>query len=86
IKLLEGDWKQAEKKVTRWANHHDMPLLCYLAAAEAAHEQGDQRKRDDYLTLAAKQPNATLAVELTRAKQLLSDQAWQAAVDILTPL
>ncbi|WP_306331760.1 heme biosynthesis HemY N-terminal domain-containing protein [Vibrio injensis] len=86
IKLLEGDWKQAEKKVTRWANHHDMPLLCYLAAAEAAHAQGEQRKRNDYLALAAKQPNATLAVELTRAKQLLSDQAWQAAVDILTRL
>ena len=37
IKLLEGDWKGAEKKVTRWANHHDMPLLCYLVASQAAH-------------------------------------------------
>ncbi|KJR39778.1 heme biosynthesis protein HemY, partial [Vibrio sp. S234-5] len=30
IMPLEGDSKGAEKKVTRWANHHDMPLLCYL--------------------------------------------------------
>ena len=36
VKLLEGDFKQAEKKATRWANHHDMPLLCYLVASEAA--------------------------------------------------
>ncbi|MCA2447768.1 MULTISPECIES: heme biosynthesis HemY N-terminal domain-containing protein, partial [Vibrio] len=42
IKLLEGDWKGAEKKVTRWANHHDMPLLCYLVASEAAQGQGDK--------------------------------------------
>lgn len=86
IKLLEGDWKQAEKKITRWAKHHDMPLLCYLAAAEAAHERGDKHKREHYLALAAEQPKATLAVELTRAKQLLSQQAWQDAIDTLSPL
>lgn len=44
IKLLEGDWKAAEKKVTRWANHHDMPLLCYLIASEAAQGMGDDSK------------------------------------------
>ena len=27
IKLIEGDFKQAEKKVSRWAKHHDNPLL-----------------------------------------------------------
>ncbi|NCO45055.1 MAG: heme biosynthesis protein HemY, partial [Vibrio sp.] len=69
IKLLEGDWKQAEKKVTRWANHHDMPLLCYLVASEAAQGMGDRAKRDHYLDLASQQSNAGLAVELTRAKQ-----------------
>ncbi|EPP21330.1 HemY protein [Vibrio fluvialis I21563] len=86
IKLLEGDWKQAEKKVTRWANHHDMPLLCYLVASEAANGMGDRAKRDRYLALAAQQENSALAVELTRAKQQLSDGELQAALSTLSAL
>lgn len=86
IKLLEGDWKQAEKKVTRWANHHDMPLLCYLVASEAANGMGDRSKRDRYLDLAAQQDNATLAVELTRAKQQISDGELQTAQNTLSAL
>jgi len=86
IKLLEGDWKQAEKKVTRWANHHDMPLLCYLVASEAANGLGDKAKRDHYLEIAAKQENATLAVGLTRAKQQISDSDFDKAIETLTTL
>ncbi|MCG3725319.1 heme biosynthesis protein HemY [Vibrio cincinnatiensis] len=86
LKLLEGDWKQAESKVTRWANHHDMPQLCYLVAAEAAHGMGNTQKRDHYLALAAEQKDATLVVELTRAKQQLSEQNWSAALQTLTQL
>jgi HemY protein len=83
IKLLEGDWKQAEKKVTRWANHHDMPLLCYLIASEAAQGQGDNEKRDHYLELAAKEENSTLAVELTRAKQQIQGHRYELALATL---
>ncbi|MGR5540461.1 heme biosynthesis protein HemY [Vibrio campbellii] len=86
IKLLEGDWKGAEKKVTRWANHHDMPLLCYLVASEAAQGQGDKVKRDQYLALASQQENAHLAVELTRAKQLIRDNEFESAFDTLQAL
>ncbi|WP_319535771.1 heme biosynthesis HemY N-terminal domain-containing protein [uncultured Vibrio sp.] len=86
IKLLEGDWKGAEKKVTRWANHHDMPLLCYLVASEAAQGQGDKEKRDKYLELASQQENAHLAVELTRAKQFIRDNEFGAAFDTLSSL
>ncbi len=86
IKLLEGDWKIAEKKVTRWANHHDMPLLCYLVASEAAQGQGDLTKRDKYLELASQQDNAYLAVELTRAKQLVRENEFEAAFDTLQTL
>ncbi|EGQ7877226.1 heme biosynthesis protein HemY [Vibrio parahaemolyticus] len=86
IKLLEGDWKGAEKKVTRWANHHDMPLLCYLVASEAAQGQGDKAKRDHYLALASQQENAHLAVELTRAKQFIRDNEFEAAFDTLQSL
>ncbi|MFA0087290.1 heme biosynthesis protein HemY [Vibrio sp. E150_011] len=86
IKLLEGDWKIAEKKVTRWANHHDMPLLCYLVASEAALGQGDKTKRDHYLTLAAQQDNSDLAVELTRAKQAVREEEYELALPILESL
>ncbi len=86
IKLLEGDWKGAEKKVTRWANHHDMPLLCYLVASEAAQGQGDREKRDKYLQLASQQENARLAVELTRAKQFMRDNEFESAFDTLSTL
>lgn len=86
IKLLEGDFKQAEKKVTRWANHHDMPLLCYLVASEAAQGMGDDAQRDRYLELAAQQDNAQLAVELTRAKQQIRDAKYNAALDTLSGL
>ncbi|TKF18750.1 heme biosynthesis protein HemY [Vibrio genomosp. F6] len=86
IKLLEGDWKGAEKKVTRWANHHDMPLLCYLVASEAAQGMGDKEKRDNYLALASKEENSHLAVELTKAKQSVRDSEFDKAFDILSSL
>tara|TARA_Y100001956_G_C4127714_1_gene191263 strand:- start:886 stop:2073 length:1188 start_codon:yes stop_codon:yes gene_type:complete len=86
IKLLEGDFKQAEKKVTRWANHHDMPLLCYLVASEAAQGLGETEKRDRYLELASQQENAQLAVELTRARQQIREANYSAAFDTLSTL
>lgn len=86
VKLLEGDFKQAEKKATRWANHHDMPLLCYLVASEAAQGLGDSTKRDKYLELASQQENSRLAVELTRAKQQIREADYTAAFDTLSSL
>ena len=84
IKLLEGDFKLAEKKVTRWANHHDMPLLCYLVASEAAQGMGNNQQRDHYLELASQQENSQLAVELTRAKQQIRDANYNDAFDTLS--
>ncbi|WP_413285567.1 heme biosynthesis protein HemY [Vibrio sp. MA40-2] len=86
IRLLEGDWQTAEKKVTRWANHHDMPLLCYLIASEAAQEMGDNSKREKYLQLAEKQDNSRLAVQLTKARQQVREQNFDQSLEILTGL
>ncbi|MGF1743248.1 heme biosynthesis protein HemY [Vibrio profundum] len=86
IKWLEGDWKQAERKVTRRASHHDMPLLCYLVASEAALEMGEESKRDHYLQLAEKQADSKLVVSLTRAKQQIRLQKYQQAYDSLIQL
>ena len=86
ISLLEGDFKTAEKKVTRWANHHDMPLLCYLVASEAAQGMGDSAQRDHYLKLAAEQQDSRLAVELTRAKQQIREAQFEEAFATLSDL
>ncbi len=86
VKLLEGDWQAAEKKVTRWANHHDMPLLCYLIASEAAQEMGDDNKRDKYLQLAQQQDNSTLAVELTKARQQVRERNFEQSFITLSKL
>ncbi|WCE29638.1 heme biosynthesis protein HemY [Vibrio sp. SCSIO 43137] len=86
VKLLEGDWQAAEKKVTRWANHHDMPLLCYLIASEAAQEMGNDQKRDHYLALADKQDNSKLAVQLTKARQQIREKQYQLAYESLSEL
>ncbi|WED26618.1 heme biosynthesis protein HemY [Vibrio sp. DW001] len=86
VKLLEGDWQAAEKKVIRWANHHDMPLLCYLIASEAAQEMGDDNKRDKYLQLAQQQDNSTLAVELTKARQQVRERNFEQSFITLSNL
>ncbi|MDG3086682.1 heme biosynthesis HemY N-terminal domain-containing protein [Vibrio hannami] len=86
VKLLEGDWKGAEKKVTRWANHHDMPLLCYLIASEAAQEMGDNSKRERYLELAHQQDNSELAVQLTKARQYNRNGQYESAISVLSEL
>lgn len=86
IKLIEGDWQSAEKKVTRWSNSHDMPLLCYLVAAEAAHEQGKEQKRDQYFELASKQQGSELAIGLTKGKQAMAEGDFATAFDVLSSL
>lgn len=86
IKLLEGDFKLAEKSVTRLAKHHDIPLLCYLVASEAAQGLGNKEQRDHYLELASQQEDSRLAVELTRAKQQIRDLNYNGALETLSNL
>ena len=83
MKIIEGDWKQAEKLVTRAAKHSEAPLLNYLAAAEAAQHQGDAAQRDEYLKLAADIDDNSLAVALTRAKLQFRQQQYEQAVATL---
>lgn len=86
IQFLEGNFKLAEKKVTRHINHHDMPLLCYLVASEAADSRGNHQDRDHYLELASQQENSRLAVEITRAKQYIRALDYDLAYQTLEPL
>ncbi|WP_027251482.1 heme biosynthesis protein HemY [Photobacterium halotolerans] len=83
VKVLEGDWKQAEKLVVKSANHSDTPILNYLAAAEAAQGQGQLHQRDEYLRLAAEQDSDSLAVALTRARLQCQQHQYEEAVATL---
>jgi len=80
IALAEGNWKRAEKKLSRAAADSDTPLINYLGAARAAQKQEAEQRRDDYLSQAYQSmPDAELAVGLTQADvQLSQGQAEQA--------
>lgn len=80
IALAEGNWQEAEKKLSRAAGHSDTPLINYLGAARAAQKQGEEQRRDEYLSQAYQSmPDAELAVGLTQADlQLSQGQAEQA--------
>lgn len=69
INLSQGQWKKAERLLTRAVKYSDMPLLNYLSAAKAAQKQNAPDRRDHYLALAHKSmPDADFSVKLTQAE------------------
>jgi HemY protein len=69
LSLIKGDWKQAEKKLVSKSVNSSIPYLNFLAAAQAAQEQGKIDKRDEYLNAAYKAaPKERLAIGLTKAR------------------
>ena len=67
VKLLEGDHAGAEKDLVDDLKTEDVPGIHYLAAACAAQGQGQNERRDQYLTLAQPQPGLSLATGLLQA-------------------
>ena len=75
--LAEGRWDQARKLLEGAAPQLSEPLLGYLGAARAAHEQGDLGGRDRLLQAArAAAPQAVLAIGLTQAELQQSAGQW----------
>ncbi|MGB5511800.1 MAG: heme biosynthesis HemY N-terminal domain-containing protein [Woeseiaceae bacterium] len=69
IAVAEGNLARGEKMLGRAASTSDSPLFNYLQAARAAHLQGNDARRDEWLRLAYKEtPEATNAVLLTQAE------------------
>jgi len=69
INLSQGQWKKAERLLTRAVKNSDMPLLNYLSAAKAAQKQNAPERRDHYLALAYQSmPEADFSVKLTQAE------------------
>jgi HemY protein len=69
IAVAEGNFARGEKMLARAASGSDSPLFNYLQAARAAHLQGRDDRRDEWLRLAYQEtPEAANAVLLTQAE------------------
>ena len=69
LSLIKGDWRSAEKSLTTKSDASSIPYVNYLAAAQAAQEQGRISQRDDYLNAAFKAaPKERLAIGLIKAR------------------
>ncbi len=87
VSLAEGNWSKAERMLIRNAGNSHMPLVHYLAAAQAAEQQNATERRDNYLKLAHESsPNAELAVGLAQAELQLSRNQYEQALANLSHL
>ncbi|MGY5451251.1 heme biosynthesis HemY N-terminal domain-containing protein [Agarivorans sp. MS3-6] len=86
LAMMRGDYQNAEKLVSKGASFSDAPALNYLAAAEAAQEQGQDKKRDQYLEQANKTSNNESAVLITQARLQIKQQNFQAALNSIEQL
>lgn len=69
LSLIKGDWKSAEKHLTTKSDASQIPYVNFLAAAQAAQEQGRMAQRDDYLNMAFRAaPKERLAIGLIKAR------------------
>ena len=84
IEVAEGNFARGEKLLARAAGTSDAPLLNYLQAARAAHLQGKDERRDEWLKLAYEHtPAATNAVLLTQAELQLDREQYEQALATL---
>jgi HemY protein len=84
IEVAEGNLARGEKLLARAAGASDTPLFNYLQAARAAHLQGNDERRDEWLRLAyEKTPEAANAVLLTQAEFQLDREQYEQALATL---
>jgi HemY protein len=84
IEVAEGNLARGEKLLARAAGGSDSPLFNYLQAARAAHLQGEDDRRDEWLRLAyAETPEATNAVLLTQAEFQMDRGQYELALATL---
>jgi len=67
--LSEGQWRKAERLLSKSADRSGTPLVNYLAAAKASHAQGHSGHTDKLLKKALESsPGAETAVEVAQAE------------------
>lgn len=85
LELAEGNWKKAQKHLATAAPKAETPLINYLAAAQAAFEQGNEKDMESLLRKAYEStPGSDLAVGITQAQlQLGNNQLEQCLATLL---
>lgn len=87
LEFAEGHWKAARRMLQRAAPAADQPLINYLAAARAAHEQGDDAAADALLKQAYEStPEAEVAIAVSQAQMQLARGQYEQALATLTRL
>ncbi|WP_261842581.1 heme biosynthesis HemY N-terminal domain-containing protein [Aliamphritea ceti] len=87
IALSEGKWWQAQRLLTQAGDKSELPLISYLAAARAAHEQGEDADCDELLNKARDAaPQAEIAVGISQAQILLSRGQYEPCLATLLDL
>lgn len=85
--LIEGSYKQAEKLLLSGVSVAVEPLINYLGAAKAAHEQHAYERRDHYIQKAYQAaPNEELAIGLTQSALELKQNQNEHAIATLNHL
>lgn len=84
IAVAEGNLARGERLLGRAASTSDAPLFNYLQAARAAHLQGKDDRRDEWLRIAYQEtPEAANAVLLTQAEFQLDRGHYEQALATL---
>lgn len=87
LALTEGDWRGAERALEKSTSTHGKTTARYLAAAQAADGQAASERRDYYLEQADSGGHRQkFLVELTRARMLINNGEWEAALPVLQAL
>jgi len=87
IAYAEGDWSNAERLMAKGATGNEVALINYLTAAQAAHEQGQDDRRDDYLRLAHQSTKGVeTAIALTKARLQFRSEQWEESLATLMVL
>lgn len=87
LAYAEGNWRQAQRFLTSSAEKTDTPLINYLAAAQAAHEQGNEKDSDHLLRQAYEStPGADMAVGITKAQLLIASHQYEQCLATLVRL
>jgi HemY protein len=80
-----GEWRRAERLLAQAAALSPEPLPAWLAAARAAARQHAFDRAEKYLVLAEEKSNRR-AVEIARARLLLTAGHWESAASLLRRL
>ncbi len=84
VHYLEGNWRAAERDLTKAAKRTEQPLVHYLAAARSAYELGHPEQAREYIQKARQTGEGNdLAVSLSQARIALLDNKFEQSLAIL---